>query len=109
MEKKCPWLLKNGKWDAYLKERQCYARSTVTIFPSPIKADHEHYYQVQMQLFVANSDICDFVVWQPSKSIIVRLFKDEPFWHEAYAKASEFFQKILLPELLGNYYSNRRR
>lgn len=113
VEIKCPWLLRNGAFNAYLKRRECPFVETILdngLLDYEFKEDHEYYYQVQMLIFVTNSDFCDFVVWQPppSAAIVKRVFKNEPFWQEKYAKASDIFQKVLLPELLGNYYSKKK-
>lgn len=34
---------------------------------------HHYYYQVQMQMFVAEVDICDFVVFNPKKILIITI------------------------------------
>lgn len=111
VEIKCPWLLRSGRLDAYLKKRDSplvVVEGVDGAWTYELKVGHEYYYQVQMQMFVTNSDFCDFVVWHPSDIIVKRVLKDEPFWLEEYAKASDFFQKILLPELLGNYYTQKK-
>lgn len=115
VEIKCPWSLKNGKLESYLKKKDCplvVVDSVDGLWTYELKVDHEYYYQVQMQIFVTNAEYCDFVVWQPQgnqPTIIVRVFKDEPFWLTAYAKATTFFTKVLLPELLGSYFSRQKR
>lgn len=115
VEIKCPWRLKTGKLESYLKKKDC---PLVVVNRSDgsssyeLKVGHEYYYQCQMQIFLTKSDYCDFVVWQPQPTqptIIVRVYKDEPFWLEQIAIATDFFEKVIMPELLGNYFSGQKR
>lgn len=70
---------------------------------------HEYFYQVQMQMFVLDVDYCDFIVWNKKRVLIARTFKDNQVWNEEYPKTEEFFKQVLLPELLGCYYSKEKR
>lgn len=112
VEIKCPSLLRSGRMDSYLSKRECplvVVNGDNGSWTYELKVGHDYYYQVQMQMFLTDSGFCDFVVWQPlAATIVVRVYKDEPFWDEAYAKASDFFQKVLLPEMLGNYYTQKK-
>ncbi|KAB0802363.1 hypothetical protein PPYR_04549 [Photinus pyralis] len=65
---------------------------------------HAYFYQVQMQMAVTNCTSCFFVVW--SKDIYIEKigFMDE-FWTEEKKRAEMFFQKVIIPELLGRYYT----
>lgn len=117
VEIKCPWTLRNGNLDAYLKKRLCpldVVDDDEGGWTFKLKEKHEYYYQVQMQMFLTNSEYSDFVVWQPPTEarnpiITIRVFKDEIFWFEEYAKASVFLQKVLMPELLGCYYTQSKK
>lgn len=91
VEIKSPWVLRNGNFDSYLKRSTCplVVVGDADNWRYALKGDHEYYYQVQMQIFVTNSEYCDFVVWQPPKKAmnpmtVTRVFKDEPFWLKTY-------------------------
>lgn len=56
-------------------------------------------------MFSSRKSYCDFVVWMKNDVHIERIYPDEHFWLTNVAKAKEFFQTSLLPELLGKFYS----
>lgn len=107
LEIKCPWSFKNDNLRAYLSRSDCPIKEVDNEFVMNTK--HEYFYQVQMQMFVLDVDYCDFVVWNKKRVLIARTFKDNKFWNEEYPKTEEFFKQVLLPELLGCYYSNQKR
>lgn len=74
-----------------------------------LKKEHKYYFQVQMEIFTCDVQYCDFIVSSPELSIIIRILKDSDLWNIEYRKTVLFHKKILLPELLGNFYSNRKR
>lgn len=108
LEIKCPYLMKFGETEPYLRRAHC---PLIVDENSDYSLDvkHEYYYQVQMELYITNSDFCDFVVWNPRSSITVRVYKDEGFWTKNYLLAETFFKSVILPELLGTYFSNKKR
>lgn len=67
---------------------------------------HSYYYQIQTQAFVTNSNFGLFVVWSENEQIHIVVQKDLAFWLRCVLKSEMYFRKIILPELLGNYFSN---
>ena len=57
-------------------------------------------------MFCARKSYRDFVVWMQNDVHIERIYPDEHFWLTNVAKAKNFFQTSLLPELLGKFYSH---
>ena len=49
------------------------------------------YYQVQAQIFIADEEYCDFVVWTDKEVNIERIYPDVVFWKQTVTKASTFF------------------
>ena len=47
----------------------------------------------------------DFVVWTEADVHIERILPDAEFWLDLVSKATEFYKKCLLPELVGKFYS----
>jgi len=45
-----------------------------------LKRNHDHYYQVQMQMDVMRMDLCDYLVWTRKGMLIVTVPYDEDFW-----------------------------
>jgi len=62
-------------------------------------------YQIQCQLFCTGRTYCDFVVWTKKDTSIERIYPDNDFWQSNLAVAKEFFQKAVLPEIIGKFFS----
>ncbi len=78
--------------------------------PGDKKTAHDFYYQIQMQLQVADKEWCDFVccsahfndihVPNPENVHIQRVYRDQAFWDKSmYPQLFSFFHEALLPEL----------
>lgn len=105
VEVKCPYILRNGE------DIQSYAankNACLTFVDDNIilKRNHAYFYQVQMQMKIANLNFSDFIVWSPKEFFIERIYFNEDFWACEYPKAAEFHQKVILPELLGRYFTS---
>ncbi|XP_077354672.1 uncharacterized protein LOC144002880 isoform X2 [Festucalex cinctus] len=70
-----------------------------------LSRQHQYYYQIQAQMGLTGRDFCDFVVWTKSDIYIERVHPDPVFWAGVVEKAEFFFQKALLPELLGRAFT----
>jgi hypothetical protein len=66
---------------------------------------HLYYYQMHMKLALAQVKFCDFVIWSPLEFFHERVFFDEDFWTVESQKAVEFHNKVIMPELLGIYFT----
>ena len=69
-----------------------------------LKPNHRYYTQIQFQMAVFNTRYTDFVVMtEPNSEMtlgIVRVFKDDGFCEQLFAKCSSFLQKHVVPEIL---------
>lgn len=72
-----------------------------------LKHGHAYYYQIQTQLAVCDFPYCDFVVWTPLSLHIERVLQDKAFFDTINAAASNFFVRVILPELLSGYFTKR--
>ena len=70
-----------------------------------IDKHHPYYYQIQSQVFLTEANYCDFVVWTTKDLHIERIYPDASFWNALVMKATSFFTKVLLPELVGAYWT----
>lgn len=111
VEVKCPYLMRFGEVKPYLKKTDSplIVVDNATGWEYNLTVEHEYYYQVQMEMYLTEVDYCDFVVWNPKHIITVRVKKNEDFWNEKYEKATEFFKKVLLPELYACYFSRKKK
>lgn len=65
-----------------------------------LKKNHEYYHQVQLHMFVCNTQYCDFVVWTKQDITINRISRDDEMLQAVLPKAEVFFKQSILPELL---------
>lgn len=70
-----------------------------------LKKTHKYYKQVQTQIFVTESQFCDFVVWTTKSLVTVRVMPDVELWEILLPTAQNFFYKVVLPELVALYYT----
>lgn len=109
VEIKCPYRL----------SRECHLSKTLTIHDLTLTEHpfitvangmyvmvqtHDYYYQVQTQIFVVGADYGLFLVWSKAEYLTIRVEKDFDLWNNCLLKTKLFFDRIVLPELLGNHY-----
>lgn len=70
-----------------------------------LETNHSFFYKAQMQIHLAELEYCDIVLWSPTKLLTLRIHPDIKFWVVAKQKALLFHQEIMMPELLGKYYT----
>ena len=70
---------------------------------------HGYMYQVQTQLLVTGLSFCDFFVWTNKDSIKIRIEPDLEIIETICKKLKKLFVKAILPELLGKFYSNKKK
>ncbi|XP_065088846.1 uncharacterized protein LOC135710255 [Ochlerotatus camptorhynchus] len=102
IEIKCPFRLSNKQQSFNDLE---YLVSDGDSFK--IRTDHEYYLQVQSQIYASNARFGYFYVWSEVDQLCICVEKNTKLWEDSCKKAQVYFQNIILPELLGNYYSNR--
>lgn len=66
---------------------------------------HQYYYQVQAQIFLTHSDFGLLVIWSKSESLVLKVPKNFQLWDTCVDRSNLYFRKIILPELLGNFYT----
>lgn len=105
IEIKCPWTLRDGsniemltsKPSSYLEKKDTGLELNTT---------HTYYYQVQLQLYTTQRNFCFFSVWSPNDLVILKINRNDSFLIQNLVKAENFFYYVILPELLGKYFSN---
>lgn len=106
VEVKCPYLLK----DCSIVEYSSQKASCLTTCEEGIclKKDHAYYYQMQQQMALTGTRYCDFVVWSPTELFIERITFNEEFWLLELQKSANFHKNVILPELLGKFFTRNR-
>uniref|UniRef100_A0A672J7X2 YqaJ viral recombinase domain-containing protein n=1 Tax=Salarias fasciatus TaxID=181472 RepID=A0A672J7X2_SALFA len=56
-----------------------------------LKPEHPYYKQVQTQIFVTETEYCDFIVWTKKDFAVVRVAPDAELWAALLEKAEQFF------------------
>lgn len=70
-----------------------------------LEETHEFFYQAQLQINLIGLEYCDFIIWSPQKAIAVRVNANIKFWEVALEKALKFHEQVIMPELLGKFYT----
>jgi len=70
-----------------------------------LERDHELFYQVQLQINLISLKYCDVVFWSPQDILIIRVHSDIDFWESAMHKALTFHEQVIMPEILGKFYT----
>lgn len=110
IEIKCPYSLKDGKdFNEILKLKDPYLLYDDETKRYEINQQHTYFFQIQMQIFLADVQFCDFCIWSPKEMLVLRIFANNEFWVANSQKAKTFATSVLLPEILRNIYSNTRR
>lgn len=70
-----------------------------------LEKTHELFYNVQLQINLISLNYCDVVIWSPKEFLLITVQPDVDFWNVAMKKASTFHEQIIMPELLGKFYT----
>lgn len=98
----CGWGMGEIKCPKFPNERPDYVRP-------------DHFYQIQTQLFSAGASkfkYCDYIVYHPKQSpklMVKRVLPDSELQEEIVEKSKDRFLKILLPEMMGRYFSSLKQ
>lgn len=104
-EIKCPYRLKDGMdLKEFVRLGNCflYADSEEKFH---LKESHEYYFQIQLQMFVSQTQFCDFIVWSKRYRHIERIYINECFLEQNLKKAVVYHKKSIVPELLAKWYT----
>lgn len=70
-----------------------------------LQKTHYFYYKTQMQIYLSDANYFDFVIWSPNETLILPVIGDIEFWESAKQRAIEFHSQVIMPELLGKFYT----
>lgn len=105
LEVKCPYCVRDS-----VVEELTFRNSFLQTVNGQLslKTDHAYYYQIQMQLALTEKKLCYLVIWTKKNFELIKVQFNEIFWSEKQREAKDFFQKVLLPELLGKFYTREK-
>lgn len=98
LEIKCPYKYREGLEGSESDASFCLDEN------HNLRPSHPYYAQIQLQMYVSEMDVCDFMVWTKTSSITCRIGRDEPYLQKTLPKAKVFFMEHLLPELICHYH-----
>lgn len=104
VEVKCPFTKRFETVAQMANDENFYVQKQVDGAYQVVKK-HPYYYQMQCQLLVTGVQYCDFVVWSLAGVHTIRVLPDATWRAENIPKATAFFQKALLPELVARQFS----
>ena len=102
VEVKCPYCVRDKEIPECLEKVSCMENVAGKV---QLRKSHQYYYQIQTQVFVCNVDYCDFVIWTKEGLHHDRMEPDHALWDEICKRATGFFKRAVLPELVGKYFS----
>ncbi len=73
-----------------------------------VERSHDLYYRIQLQINVNCSNYCDCIVWTEHKYFVVTIYADTDFWRVQVEKASQFHERVIMPELLGKFFTRQK-
>ena len=110
-EVKCPISISDGDFDEHVqKKSSCLEKVNGTFM---LKRKHNHYFQVQQQLFtLPERKFNDFVVCaidshKNAHLVIERIYPDLEHSNTVLPKLEEFWRICILPEILGRWFTRR--
>ncbi|KAJ8017633.1 hypothetical protein HOLleu_44819 [Holothuria leucospilota] len=102
LEVKCPFCVK----ESTAEEHECLVSDKESGKETfRLSKRHQYYYQVQTQLFVCQTEYCDFLVCTEKNFHLERITPDAEFWKSVEKQATNFFRNVVLLELTGQFYS----
>ena len=110
LEIKCPYSHRNSKVEDVATDTHSCLKKSDTDHCLHLDHDHAYYFQVQAQIFVCQVEYADFCVCTfPSGSApqmhIERIYPNNELWQICIERSTHFFQRCILPELLGRWNS----
>lgn len=117
IEIKCPYCVKEDTIEEIVNFKQSFLKpletenvASNTQLPHSLHLDNNHayYYQVQMQMAVTNTSYCYFVAWTKKNIFYEKIEFRNEFFAEKKAKAMLFHEQVVMPELLGKYFTKRK-
>lgn len=96
VEIKCPFKHKDNSLSLVAKTKEFYVKWRNKKYF--LLESHPYFSQVQMEMAVTQKSYCDFVVWNPTEIIIIRVKSNSDFINNMRKVARQFWMN--LPELL---------
>ena len=107
-EIKCPYCKRDNSINEAVEDKKFCVQSVSGKLA--LDRNHAYYYQMQQQLQICKEVLdCqygDFVVWTEKEIFIERILPDNKFWEDNIPRLDYFFETCILPEIIGNYYTN---
>ena len=70
-----------------------------------LKTNHDYYYQVQMQMYVACASFCIFCVYTNVSIAYTTVLPDVSLMEQMSVKAKLYFREVVLPQVVANYFT----
>lgn len=70
-----------------------------------LEETHEFFYKIQMMLNLSEVEYCDVIIWSQIEPLVLKINTDIDFWNTAKQKALKFHEQVIMPELLGKFYT----
>lgn len=110
LEIKCPFRVSGLKIKEYsLKNKDFFLKVNHSTDNMYLEKDHEYYYQIQLQIFVAECREAVLAVFNGYQDMeYVTIKRDEELIEKMISKGKLFFLRYLLPELISKRFSSAK-
>ena len=74
-----------------------------------LKTSHKYYFQVQLQMFICKFSSADFLLYSPNNNgtiLLTTVKSNKDFIEKMNAKSWQYFENVLLPELVARRLDN---
>ncbi|KAB0799163.1 hypothetical protein PPYR_07043 [Photinus pyralis] len=108
LEVKCPYCVRDDNVEELVNFKNMCLKASVledNMWSIDLDRNHAYFYQTQMQMAVSERSYCDLVVWTKNNFYLERVYSDKTFWDCESEKALSFFNHVIMPELLGKYFT----
>lgn len=105
IEIKCPYKYRNSTVEEACSSCDKDFCLEVVSGELKLKEGSPYYKQVQTQIFVADAEYCDFILWTLKDCTVLRVAPDPQLWNNVLKKAQQFFEFVCLPELVSCYFT----
>jgi len=101
IEVKCPFSARNSEINPETVEYLYLDDQTGCLALHP---EHQYYYQIQGQLYVANRKMCYFVFYTFREFAIIKVWRDDAFIASLICQLDAFFDAYFKPAVLRKFY-----
>lgn len=108
VEMKCPYKYRDVPVKVATKAAGFPLSYDETLETYSLKTNHDYYYQVQMQMYVAKATFSIFAVYTNVDIAFVTVLPDVDLMQRMAVKAKLYFREVVLPQVIAKHFTTNR-